>query len=126
MKNIILVLILACFIMAGCATLKVEPPADCENSIVHKHAPWSFVMLTAGVDGLWCMSASKPELYGQLQQSARQVEILLQRPGITYRQLSEAPDIYMLLLSQIASIFPPDQIIDKCDRDILTNYLRMI
>jgi hypothetical protein len=52
--------------------------------------------------------------------------VLLQGTGTTYQKLSEVPNIGALLTSQLATIFPPGQTINVCDRDILLGYLKML
>jgi hypothetical protein len=110
-----------------CATLKPTIPVGCESSVIYKTAPWSFVILTGAVDGVYMIYGSNPELYAKIQQGARQAEIILgSGTPITYETLQKVPNITSLLTSQLSLIFRPGDVIDKCDVQILKDYLKMI
>lgn len=125
MKKRIAVLLIAVLMVAGCATTH-QTPVGCENSIVHKQYPYADMLLTGAVAGCYMVAQHDPDKYALIQNAARQVEVLLQNPQVSYGQLAEVPNIYVFLTSQMATIFPPAQLIDKCDKSILLAYLKMI
>jgi hypothetical protein len=114
------------FMAHACATLKSPVPAGCEDSMIWKYAPWSHVILIGAVDGAYAMSGQNPELYRKIKVAAHQAQVLLTGAAPTYESLQNIPDLNLLLTSQLAAIFRPDQVIDPCDRDLLLSYLKMI
>jgi hypothetical protein len=64
--------------------------------------------------------------YAVIKDSAQKLIVLLQDTGVTYSQLQTVPDISTMLISQLGLIFQPSQVLDKCDRDTLIAYLKML
>jgi hypothetical protein len=125
-KRLLLTTIICLFIF-GCATLKPTIPAGCENSLIYKNAPWSFVMLTGAIDAAYIIYTQNPELYKKIQQAAREAEDTLNSSGImTYERLSKVPNLTLLITSQLSLIFRPQDTIDTCDKRIILDYLKMI
>jgi hypothetical protein len=127
MKRILLIGLIVVLVLSACATLgKQTPPAGCEKSVIYQYAPWSFVVLTGAVDGLYVMAQTNPAQYQAARQAARQAEVILEGQTVTYGQLQGVPGLAALLTSQLATIFRPDQVLDACDKQVLLGYLRML
>ena len=120
--------IVMAFSLTFCTTVKPTPPAGCENSIVWKYAPWSQVALKTMVDGTHILAGTQngPAMYAVVKNSAQQLIVMLSGGSVTYGQIQSTQDISAMLVSTLGLIFAPEQVIDKCDRDILIAYLKMI
>ncbi len=125
-RNIAVLGLIVCFaLMAGCATTH-QIPTGCEKSLIHKYYPWADTMLSGAVLGAYALAGTNPELYVKIQDGAKLAISLLEGTAVTYGELSKVPNIYMLITSQLASIFRPGDLIDACDKAILIGYLKMI
>jgi len=125
MKKIMYSFFILSFILITTACVTVKP-VGCENSVIYKYAPWSFVILTGAIDGVYMMYKDNPVVYGEIKKAAAQTILILQGTVVRYDDLQKVPNITSLLTSQLASIFRPGDVLDTCDKNILIQYMKML
>jgi hypothetical protein len=130
----IYVVMLSCIpCLSGCATFgKPLPlPAGCEHSMLAKTAPWSDLVLTAGVFA--AKSALSSGQYQLAHEAAQQAAAALEGPapggdpgGMTAMDLVAIPGMAESVGGAILQVLAANDVIDPCDRQRLVNYLRMV
>jgi hypothetical protein len=115
--------------LGGCATVgnPQTPPAGCEHSVLAKTAPWSDLVLTAGVFA--AKRLLNPEQYQLAHEAAQRAGAALEGGdprAITAMDLVGIPGMAESIGGAILQVLAANDVIDPCDRQRLANYLRMI